>query len=266
MNKNRKLGKLLFSLAVFGLLLFAWLNRLNIYDWYKLRGYQPPAQVEQLAVDTTMTSYAKHMFYINHPDIEDKAKFNQSCPNDTKEQTIVLGCYRGNETGIFLYNVTDAQLAGVMQVTAAHETLHAIYERLDGKERDYVDGLLEDFYQHDLHNERLLKTIDAYKQSEPNDLVNEMHSIFGTEVVNLPQPLEDYYKQYFTDRSKIAAFAASYQQAFTSREDQIKLFDQQLNNLKTQIDAEQADLGQQEKTLEAQRVQLDQQLAAKQYS
>jgi len=238
---------------VLGLLLLVlgvtWFERNAVYDWFKLRNYQASSQVMQLAVQTTMTPQASHLFYVNHPQVQSSANFNQSCPNNGGEQTIVLGCYHSHETGIFLYNVSDPQLNGVMQVTAAHETLHAIYERLSSKQKKYVDGLLEDYYQHDLHDQRILDTIAAYKKSEPNDVVNEMHSVFGTEVASLPPALETYYAQYFTDRAKIVSYSEQYEAAFSSRKtqtdsilQQITALEQQLSSLKPQIDAEEADL------------------------
>jgi uncharacterized protein (DUF3084 family) len=154
----------------------------------------------------------------------------------------VLGCYRGGQNGIYLLSVSDPRLAGVEQVTAAHEMLHAAYDRLSTKQRTSVDAMLQDYYQHDLSDARIKATIDAYKQTEPNDLVNEMHSIFGTEIASLPAPLETYYKQYFTNRQAVAGFAAQYQAEFTSREDTIKADDAQLATMKTQIQSQEADL------------------------
>src|ERR1700741_2054773 len=107
-----------------------WLKRNAVYDWIRLRNYQVPSQIVQLATDTSMTPSATHLFYVNRPAIQDKNEFNQSCPNNGGERTIILGCYHGHQTGIFLYTVSDPQLNGVMQVTAAHEALHALYERL----------------------------------------------------------------------------------------------------------------------------------------
>ncbi len=264
MNISRKLGKLLFSLGFILVLLITWFHRQNLYDWYRLRNYNPPASVVQLASLTTMTDYARHLFYVNRPVIEDKASFNQDCPNNGGEQTIILGCYHDRETGIFLYNVSDPKLAGVVQVTAAHEALHAIYDRLSIHDRNYVDGLLQDYYKHGLHDKRLLDTIAAYKKSEPDAVVNEMHSVFGTEVANLPPKLEAYYKHYFANRSKVVAYSMKYQQAFTSRQAraaallaQIQSLAAQLGSMQAQIDSEASQLSTKRQALESERNSLD---------
>lgn len=227
-----------------------------ILDWVSLRNYHPSATIQSLASETTMDDYARKVFYVNHPQIDDKTTFSQSCPNGS-EKTIVLGCYHPGQNGIYLLDVTDQRLNGVEEVTAAHEMLHAAYERLSNQERSYVNGLLMDYYTHDLHDQRIKDTLNAYIQSEPGQLVNEMHSIFGTEVGALPAPLENYYKRYFTDRQKITAYAAQYQSAFTSRQDQIKQYDSQLTNLKSEIASDEDSLNSQATTINSSRSQLD---------
>jgi hypothetical protein len=218
-------------------------------DWWQLRGYTPPANVSQLASQDTMSGYATHVFYVNHPNLEsDSAQFRKDCSEN--EQTIVLGCYHSDQRGIFVYDVQDPRLAGVQQVTAAHEMLHAAYDRLSSSDKKTVDNELMDYYNNGLQDQRIKDTIDAYKKTEPNDLVNEMHSIFGTEVSSLPSPLENYYKKYFMNRQAVVAYAGSYEGEFTSRQDQIKADDAKLQQMKAQIDS-------QEKSLDAQLTQLN---------
>lgn len=226
----------------FGLLGLAALNRQNIIDWWLLRNYHASSTVSQLATQDDLTGYARKVFYVNHPAIDDKSTFAKSCPNNGGEQTIVLGCYHGNQAGVFLLTVSDPRLDGVEQVTAAHEMLHAAYDRLSSSERKKVDDMLLDFNQHGLQDQRIKDTIAAYRKSEPNDVVNEMHSVFGTEVPNLSPQLEAYYKRYFADRSAVTGFATKYQSEFTSRKSTVMQADAQLAQLKTQITASEADL------------------------
>lgn len=235
---------------------WAVFNRQGIVDWWKLLGYKPPAKIASLERADTMTPYAKQLFGINHPALEDEATFNSHCPNDGGEKTIVLGCYHSDQDGIFLLSVNDPRLTGVEQVTAAHEMLHAAYDRLSGNERNYVDGLLESYYKTQLKNPRIVATIDSYRQTEPHQVVNEMHSIFGTEVAHLPAALENYYKRYFTNRQVIAGYAASYQAAFTSRQDQVTADDSQLASDKNQIGSLEASLNTQASTIKSDSNQL----------
>jgi hypothetical protein len=231
-------------------------NRVAIQDWWALRDYQAPVAISQLASANTMTDYGQKLFYINKPEISDKARFNDVCPDHSREQTIVLGCYHGGQRGIYLLNVTDPRLKCVIEVTAAHEMLHGAYERLDAGERTRIDGLLQDYYKNSLKDPRILGIIESYKKTEPNDVVNEMHSIFATEIETLPPDLEAYYKQYFNNRNAVVKFASQYQQEFTTRQTAIVAYDAQLNTLKQQIEAGEAQLDSQLTQIESQNNRL----------
>jgi hypothetical protein len=254
---RRRLGAWLVLLILVGLLGTAAANRQNVWDWWQLKHYQAPADVAGLADQDTMTASARKIFYVNQPAIDDKASFAKACAaGGAREQTIILGCYHGNQAGIFVLAVSDPRLSGVEQVTAAHEMLHAAYDRLSAKDKQQIDKQLMDYYQRDLHDQRILATIDAYKKTEPNDLVNEMHSIFGTEITSLPPGLEQYYQRYFTNRAQIATFAAQYQAAFTSRQATLTGLENQLDDLKSQIQATEDDLKAKKAAIDDKRTQL----------
>lgn len=227
------------------------LNRQPILDWRKLRGYSAPSAVVSLAQDTTMTNYGEHLFYVNRPSVTTGSSFTKNCSVGS-EKTIILGCYKSGDRGIYLYKVSDTRLQGVIEVTAAHEMLHAAYARLSSTERTSLNAMLKDYYEHSLTDQRIKDTIAAYKQSEPTELYNEMHSIFGTEVASLPPNLEAYYTRYFTDRAKVVAYAAGYQSEFTSRKNQIVSYDAQLKGLKQTIEANEADISAKRTALNAQ--------------
>jgi hypothetical protein len=231
-------------------------NRQNLYDWWQLRNYEPSTVVSQIASQTAMNDYGRKIFYVNHPAIVDKVDFQAACPEADTEHTIVLGCYHGGQAGIFLFDVTDERLNGVEQVTAAHEMLHGAYDRLSSKERARVNAMLQKYYNEELHDERILKTIDAYKKTEPTEIVNEMHSIFATEIRNLPTELEAYYKRYFSDRSQVALLAEQYQQEFTSRQQAVVSADARLSQLKNEIDGLQAELKTRQTQIETQQANL----------
>ena len=242
-GKTNGLASWLFTITIFGLIGFGFTYRQQILDTIKLYNYVAPSSIAQLATEDTMTPDTRRIFYVNRPLLQDKATFKAACPNGGGEKTIILGCYHGNQNGIFLYQVADSRLNGVTQVTAAHELLHAAYDRLSSGERQRIDTMLVRYYQNDLKDQRIKDTIDGYKKSEPKDVVNEMHSIFGTEVTKLPADLESYYSRYFTNRSKITDFTNQYQAEFSSRQALIKQDDAQLLDLKQKIETLEAALG-----------------------
>ncbi len=245
------------TLAVLALLILGLFNLQAIEDWLRLRNYNPPAEIAAIAQTDTMTDDAKHIFYVTHPDlVDDAGSFRQACPSF--EQTIVLGCYHsGFSSAIYIYDVQDTRLNGVVEVTAAHEMLHAAYDRLSQDEKNRINGLLNNFYANNLDDKRVLETIDAYKQTEPNELLNEMHSIFATEIGSLTSELEAYYQRYFGNRSAVVAFAGKYADEFASRIATIKDYEQQLAALKAKIDSQEQALNSQLKQLEADRRRLD---------
>ncbi|HSH18603.1 MAG TPA: hypothetical protein VK978_04425 [Candidatus Saccharimonadales bacterium] len=234
------------------------LNLQALRDYARLRGYEPSATVAALADQTTMTDEARKLFYVNHPVLADRSHFSGQCTS-RGEQTIVLGCYKPVDRGIFLFDVQDERLDGVEQVTAAHEMLHAAYDRLSGRERDAIDVQLQNFYNERIKNtdERLRGTIAAYEKSEPNDVSNEMHSIFATEVAELPDELESYYKRYFQDRSKVIAYADTYRSEFTARQEKVRLYDLQLMSIKDRINANKAELQERETDIRSTQQQLE---------
>lgn len=212
---------------------FIWQHRQQIYDFGRLYNYQVPTAISQLSSDIALTPLGQNAFYVNHPELlADRTKFNKKCSQ--QEQTIVLGCYHSKQRGIFLFDITDQRLQGVEQVTAAHEMLHAVYDRLGDKERAELDKQLQDFYKQ-VRDQRIIDTVNAYKQSEPTELVNEMHSVFGSEIAQLPPALEKHYQRYFKDRQKVVAFSEKYKAEFANRQQIVVAYDAQLASLLMQI-------------------------------
>lgn len=219
----------------------AWTERQALADWWRLRDYEPSAQIEGLTSNATMTPYAQRLFYINHPSLEDKASFNSHCSDQT-EETAVLGCYHGDRQGIYIYAVTDSRLEGVRQVTAAHEMLHQAYDRLSARERQHVRTLLEQYNASGMLAPDVQSKLESYKKQPTVDLTNEMHSIFGTEVRELPAELEAYYGRYFANRLKVVEFSEAYRSEFTRRQQLVEQYDAQLADLKKQISANRGTL------------------------
>jgi hypothetical protein len=258
MRNWRKLISIATLVVVLILLADALVNAQTISDWFRLRGYTAPADIVKISAEDKLSPKAQHILYVTHPILDSSAEeFSSQCPQS--EQTIVLGCYHSGATpfssGSYLYvkSVNDPRLKGVEEVTTAHEMLHAAYDRLSSKKKDQVDQMLMDFYNHGLKDQRILDTINSYKQTEPDDVVNEMHSIFGTEVTDLPAPLESYYKQYFSDRTAVTALAQSYEGEFTRRNSEIKADDAQLAQYKIDIEALEAQLQNQLASIENDR-------------
>ncbi len=200
--------------------------------------HPPSATVSTIAARGGLNDTGKFYLYASQAKIDGRASFQRDCPIATGEKTVVLGCYSNRQ--IFLFDVTDSRLDGVEEVTAAHEMLHAVYERLDSGEKNRVNKLLEaEFAQ--TADERLKNLIDEYKKFEPDEINNELHSILATEVKLLSPELEKYYSQYFSDRQKTITLWNSYQHVFTDLKNKQDALVAELSTMADQIDARQAE-------------------------
>lgn len=252
MNTQKKLS--LVSLAsIVALVGFAVWQRQYVSDWFRLRGYTPSTAVVELANKTTMNPQTRKVFYVNHPSIEDKTTFGKHC--NISEETIVLGCYISN-SGIFIFNVQDSRLKGVLEVTSAHEVLHAEYDRLSSSDRKWVDSKVTSFYA-TITDKRIKDTVEAYRKRDAKIVPDELHSILATEVKNLSPELENYYKRYFTDRKAIVSYSDQYEKVFTDIKNQIEDYQKQLDSRKKQIDINQNLLEKKSAQLQSERQELD---------
>lgn len=226
----------------------------DIFDWYKLRDYSPSAEVIELADSTTMTPSSRKLFYINRPVIADNSIFNEHCREN--EYSIVLGCYLSGQNGIYLLDVKDERLQGIKEVTAAHEVLHAVYERLSDSEREKVDRMVTDAFK-DVKSTRVQEAVELYRKQDPSIVPNELHSILGSEVRSLPKDLEDYYSKHFVNRLKVVEFSEEYEQAFVNRRNAIREYDIELQELKSRIESESSRLTEESAQLNQLKLELD---------
>ncbi len=205
-----------------------------ISDWWVLHSYRPTGEVVAFVSDDSLTAEGKRLLYLGQAQIDDKTAFNSDCPIGELRQTLVLGCFTGSR--IYILEIDRPQLTGVMSVTAAHEMLHNAYARLSAAKRDQVNAWITNFYP-TIHSTDLTQLIKDYKQSEPGELLNELHSILPTEVATLSPELEDYYKQYFNDRKLVVAAFEDYQSVFEKLDTQRNQLLATMSSLKTQIDS-----------------------------
>lgn len=250
-------GTLFTLLAMIAVAWFVVANRYNIYDWAKLRNYTPTVPIAALAVQSGMNTKGTNLFYVNDPQIADRTTFNEKCR--TSEQTIVLGCYNG--TNIYVFKVDDQKLNGVEEVTAAHEMLHAAYQRLSPADKVRINGYLQAAYER-VKDGQLTDVMASYQKTEPGEQNNELHSILGTEYANLGPELENYYSKYFSDRAKVVKLANDYKKVFEDITKQVEQYDADLSLRKNEINRREAELIASAKQLEAQKAQMDAQLKA----
>ena len=219
------------AVAAGGLAVAYWFGP-QLLDEFRAQQYTPSSQISAIEQRVTLTPAGKRIFYATSPEVQDSGQFNSSC-HSVERTTAILGCYYRDR--IYLYNVQNDELDGALDVTAAHELLHAAYARLNAFERQKVDGLVRAAYQKVKDEPTLKRLMEYYKQAEPGAEVNELHSILGTTIANLDSELERHYARYFTNRASIVALNQRYTQVFSE-------LDQQAASLKTKISTEESAL------------------------
>ncbi|GHU07766.1 hypothetical protein FACS189431_2850 [Alphaproteobacteria bacterium] len=238
--KKKSKARIIVPIAVVAALVVVWQVVANLTgflsgQWFSDRitvaVYQPSALVADLADGSGMNDDGKFYFYTGVPQIDDRDDFNVDCADAMNEESIVLGCYDGN---IYLFDVTDERISGVKYVTAAHEMLHAAYDRLGPIEKNRVDNLLADQLDATT-DQRILDLVEIYDTTEPGYRLNELHSIFGTEVRDLSPELSTYYVRYFDDRDRVVAASEKYEAVFEQMERQANDLDAQMASLEAEI-------------------------------
>ncbi|MBQ69295.1 hypothetical protein CL689_04465 [Candidatus Saccharibacteria bacterium] len=202
------------AIVVSLLLVFAggWLffNRQFVRDQLSVWSYEPSAQIVEINDRARFTDEGTFHFYATHPEIASAEVFNQDCPRQEPNSPI-LGCYASGR--IYIYDVTNEQLNGIEEVTAAHEMLHAVWERTSEEEKARLTVLLEAAYDRNKSAE-LEERMAYYDRNQPGEVVNELHSILPTEVADIGDELEAYYQKYFTDRQAVVAMHQGYSGVF----------------------------------------------------
>ncbi len=209
---KRAIG-LFFGLATIAAGAFAFLNYQLIIDHAVASQYKPSSAVLELENQVQFTSKGSFLFHATQAQLDDSASFNRHCQKKD-EQSVVLGCYHSPQR-IYVYDVKDSRLEGIRPVTAAHEMLHAAYDRLSQSERDRLHQLIDTALPNVLQTKSdLAERLKIYERIEPGEHYNELHSILGSEAESLPAELEKHYRQFFKDRRLIAGFASSYAKVF----------------------------------------------------
>lgn len=205
------------ALILIALAIGIYSNQQYIIDRVTVAQYEPAANVQQLVERSAMTDRGRFHFYIGTPSVESTQRFNTQC--DRREpQSAILGCYASGK--IYIFDVPNEQLDGIEEVTASHEMLHVVFERLDQEEIDRLALLLEAEYEK-VSDEAFRERMDYYARNQPGQRVNELHSIIGTEQANISPELEEYYRQYFTDRSVVTGLHSQYESVFNDISQQV---------------------------------------------
>ncbi|NCU30531.1 hypothetical protein EOL73_01905 [Candidatus Saccharibacteria bacterium] len=198
--------------------LFAGLYfRQNIVDYIVASQFVPSVQLNEVLGSTYLNEKGTFYVYASQTKVVAKDKFNDYCGSLQNEKTIVLGCYSPITKQIVIYDVTDSRLDGVREATTAHEMLHAVWDRLSQDEKTRLTDLLN-IEARKVTEQRLKDLFAYYNESDPDVMSNELHSIIGTEIVDISPELEAHYDNYFANRKALVVETKQYEAVFVEIE------------------------------------------------
>jgi len=211
----------------------------RITDQFTVWNFSADATIAGYADRATMTDEGRFLFYASKPEVSPEGEFDAHCSSQV-EDVGILGCYLHADKRIYLYDVTDDRLDGIEEVVAAHEMLHAAWDRMSDDERDALAPLLEAAADTRADDPDFSKTLEYYAKAEPGERLNELHSIIGTEFGDLGPELEKHYAQYFTDRAALVQLHVASHAVFQQQQDAIDDIVAQLDALEAGVDADYA--------------------------
>lgn len=230
---KRSVSVVLFLLVV-GCSVWVWANRQYVQDWHVVQSYTPTSEIAAIAGRAGMNEKGRFLFYASTPILSEADDFNQQCTR-REATSAILGCYNGQ--AIYLYRIDNPELDGIKEVTAAHEMLHAAWDRLSDTEQGRIEQHLEQVYTR-IKTDELEERMAYYERQQPGERANELHSILATEVVELDDVLEEYYRQYFVDRQIVVALHAKYESVFSALKQQSEQLRQELEEILRVLNAD----------------------------
>ena len=211
----------------------------RVTDQFTVWNYSADSTIEGYADRSTMTDEGRFLFFASRPEVAPAGEFDEHCSSQL-EGVGILGCYQHADKRIYLFDVTDDRLDGIEEVVAAHEMLHAAWDRMSAQERDELGPLLEAAAATKADDPDFATTLDYYAQAEPGERLNELHSIIGTEFRDAGSALESHYSEYFHDRAALVDLHDSSHAVFQQQQDAIAAIVAQLDTLQAGVDADYA--------------------------
>lgn len=229
------------ALVIVAAVVFTFAHRQSISDQVRAASFDPSPRVTQILDELELTSLGDRIFLASRPTVDGSQHFNTQCADvDHSESGHVLGCF--SQDRIRLFDVTDERIGSIVEVTAAHELLHAAYARLSQNEIASLSTELQDAYDELIQNDpTLAERMSVYDHLSPAAYMNELHSVLGTEVRNLPVSLERHYAEYFTNREALLDRFDAFHAVFTDLENQAKALEDEMTTLRADIEQRNSD-------------------------
>lgn len=201
-----------------------------IGDLWEGLSYRPDEAVQEIETALELTGTGRRIFKATHPVVEGGTEFNTHC-GEHDDDVSVLGCY--SDGRIYIYRITDEQLALANKVTAAHELLHAAWERMGDGEKNEVKVWLEEAREQQA--DWFKGELETY---DDTDKMEEVYTRAGTKLAEVPEGLEKHYAKYFKNRARIVEMYKTYEAPFEALRSEISTLYDEIERVREEIAAE----------------------------
>ncbi len=210
-----------------------------VVDTVTVWQYEPTPAIAGYAARAAMSEHGRFVFYASRPQVLTGDAFDRVCSR-SEPGIGVLGCYTLADGRIHLYDITNVDLDEFEVVVAAHEMLHAAWDRLSPEEQQALKAPLEEAYAQVEPGSDLAERIAAYEAADPGSRIRELYAIVGTELATVPPELEEHYARWFDNRSQVVTLWQDVQEIFLQLEAELERLSTELERLAAEIEAEQA--------------------------
>ena len=159
-------------------------------------------QINQLADRAGFSPQGRQLFIDANPQFVDSIdKLQQRCQKTLKQESlqVIFGCHIDNSYHQTIYILTS-NCVGFEEMIAGHEMLHHAYQALSSSDKkDLINQLLAFGQANPNLKDRVLAN---YRDQNQAIQLNELHSILGSQIIDLPDELEDHYATYYLNRSQ----------------------------------------------------------------
>jgi hypothetical protein len=245
-SRARRIVKLvalaLSIIAVFGGAAWGLTHTQEIRDQIRVWTYDSGPALEGYMDRSTMTDRGRHLMLASQPEIQSVENFDGVCTS-ADEGVGVLGCYIGWTQSIVLIAVSNPELDGIQEVVASHEMLHAAWDRMDETDQAVLSPLLQAESAARAADPAFTARMAAYASLPPAELLNELHSIIGTEETTISPELEEHYAEFFDNRGQVVELHLKSHAVFVEVENRSVALVAELTALRDGIAADYASYG-----------------------
>lgn len=230
-SKSDKAADIILDIIIVGVLFgCAWTMFLEhpIMDSINAAKYVPNDGLVEPIKNLKLTERGDRVLRAAMPELQSADDFNQNCPKEADSPSN-LGCYAPIEDRIYIYEIDREELQGIRESVLLHETLHAVYRRLNFIDRAALDEEIKKFDE--ANPELFKKYLESYSE---DSRMSELHSIIGQRVYSkdMPEALRKHYEGYIEDIDQAVSYYHKYRDYLESIQSQIQEYSKTIKEMR----------------------------------